>query len=180
MDARCSHGQMICSRGSVLAGRVAVWFDGEPREQLLAGLDVVAAFDHVLVSQIPPDAVTASLSGLAPDISPQDAAIQVNRVAVARHLPVSQVRALIAKYTQSRVLGILGEPTVNMLELNIALDQLTAQRSRRTQIPVAAVGSVRRKVHRTRPPPPESSSSGTGPSWSARSASTCGRGSTRC
>jgi len=75
---------MICSRGSVLAGRVAVWFDGEPREQLLAGLDVVAAFDHVLVSQIPPDAVTASLSGLAPDISPQDVAIQVNRAAGTR------------------------------------------------------------------------------------------------
>jgi len=67
---------MICSRGSVLAGRVAAWFDAEPREQLLAGLDVIAAFDHILVPRIPPDAVTASLSGLDPDISPQDAAIQ--------------------------------------------------------------------------------------------------------
>ena len=87
----------------------------------------IAAFDHVPVSQIPPDAVTASASGLDPDISPQNAAIQVNRVAGARHLPVSEVRALVSKYTQGRTLGILGEPSVNVLELNIALDQLSAR-----------------------------------------------------
>jgi K+-transporting ATPase ATPase C chain len=87
----------------------------------------IAAFDHVAVSQIPPDAVTASASGLDPDISPQNAAIQVNRVAAARHLPVSSVRALVATYTQGRTLGILGEPVVNVLELNIALDQLPAE-----------------------------------------------------
>jgi K+-transporting ATPase ATPase C chain len=87
----------------------------------------IAAFDHVPVSQIPPDAVTASGSGLDPGISPQNAAIQVNRVAAARHLPVSEVKALVAKYTQGRVLGILGEPRVNVLNLNIALDQLTAK-----------------------------------------------------
>jgi K+-transporting ATPase ATPase C chain len=87
----------------------------------------VAAFDHVPVSAIPPDAVTASASGLDPDISPQNAAIQVDRVAAARHRPVSEVRALVAKYTQGRTLGILGEPTVNVLELNIALDQLSAR-----------------------------------------------------
>ncbi len=79
------------------------------------------------MSQIPPDAVTASASGLDPDISPQNAAIQVDRVAAARHLPVSQVRTLVARYTQGRTLGILGEPTVNVLELNIALDQLSAK-----------------------------------------------------
>jgi K+-transporting ATPase ATPase C chain len=87
----------------------------------------IAAFDHVSVSQIPPDAVTASASGLDPDISPQNAAIQVNRVATARHRPASVVRSLVAKYTQGRTLGILGEPTVNVLELNIALDQLPAK-----------------------------------------------------
>ena len=87
----------------------------------------IAAFDHVPVSQIPPDAVTASGSGLDPNISPQNAAIQVNRVAAARHLPVSTVRALVARYTQGRVLGFLGEPAVNVLNLNIALDQLTAK-----------------------------------------------------
>ena len=87
----------------------------------------IAAFDHVSVSQIPPDAVTASASGLDPGISPQNAAIQVNRVAAARHLPVSEVRALVATYTQGRTLGFLGEPAVNVLELNIALDQLSAK-----------------------------------------------------
>jgi len=87
----------------------------------------IAAFDHVPVSQVPPDAVTASASGLDPGISPQNAAIQVNRVAEARHLPVATVKALVAKYTQGRTIGILGEPTVNVLELNIALDQLSAK-----------------------------------------------------
>ena len=87
----------------------------------------IAAFDHVPVSQIPPDAVTASGSGLDPDISPQNAAIQVNRVAAARHLPVSTVRGLVAKYTQGRTLGFLGEPRVNVLNLNIALDELPGQ-----------------------------------------------------
>ena len=87
----------------------------------------IAAFDHVPVSQIPPDAVTASGSGLDPGISPQNAAIQVDRVAAARHLPVSTVKSLVAKYTQGRILGFLGEPAVNVLNLNIALDQLTAK-----------------------------------------------------
>ena len=87
----------------------------------------IAAFDHVPVSQIPPDAVTASGSGLDPGISPQNAAIQVDRVAAARHLPVSTVKELVAKYTQGRVLGFLGEPAVNVLKLNIALDQLSAK-----------------------------------------------------
>ena len=87
----------------------------------------IAAFDHVPVSQIPPDAVTASGSGLDPNISPQNAAIQVDRVAAARHLPVSTVKELVAKYTQGRILGFLGEPRVNVLNLNIALDQLSAK-----------------------------------------------------
>jgi K+-transporting ATPase ATPase C chain len=85
----------------------------------------IAAFDHVPVSQIPPDAVTASGSGLDPGISPQNAAIQENRVAAARHLPVATVKELVATYTQGRTLGFLGEPAVNVLKLNIALDQLS-------------------------------------------------------
>ena len=87
----------------------------------------IAAFDHVKVSQIPPDAVTSSGSGLDPDISPQNAAIQENRVAAARDLPVSEVKSLVAKYTQGRNLGFLGEPRVDVLTLNIALDELPGQ-----------------------------------------------------
>jgi K+-transporting ATPase ATPase C chain len=87
----------------------------------------IAAFDHVPVSQIPPDAVTSSASGLDPDISPQYADIQVNRVAAARHLPASEVQALVNSCTQGRILGFLGEPRVDVLTLNIALDQLLAQ-----------------------------------------------------
>jgi len=87
----------------------------------------ISAFDHVPVSEIPADAVTASGSGLDPDISPANAAIQVDRVAAARHLPVAEVRALVAKFTQGRTLGFLGEPRVDVLTLNIALDQLSAK-----------------------------------------------------
>src|SRR5690348_17210371 len=84
----------------------------------------IAAFDHVPVSAIPPDAVTASGSGLDPDISPQYAAIQVARVAAARHLSVATVEQLVAQNTHGRSLGFLGEPGVNVLTLNIALDNL--------------------------------------------------------
>ena len=87
----------------------------------------IASFDHVKVSQIPPDAVTSSGSGLDPDISPAYAAIQVNRVAAARQLPVSEVQALVSKYTQGRNIGFLGEPRVDVLNLNIALDELPGQ-----------------------------------------------------
>jgi K+-transporting ATPase ATPase C chain len=83
----------------------------------------IAKFDHVSISQIPADAVTASGSGLDPDISPANAAIQVDRVAAARHVSPSAIRALVAQYTQGRNLGFLGEPRVDVLNLNIALDQ---------------------------------------------------------
>lgn len=87
----------------------------------------IVAFDHVAISQIPPDAVTASGSGLDPDVSPQYADIQVKRVAAARHLPVATVQALVNSYTQGRNLGFLGEPRVDVLTLNIALDNLPGQ-----------------------------------------------------
>ena len=87
----------------------------------------ISAFDHVPISQIPSDAVTASGSGLDPDISPANAYMQVPRVAAARHLPVSEVRNLVSENITGRTLGFLGQPTVNVLTLNILLDQLSAK-----------------------------------------------------
>jgi K+-transporting ATPase ATPase C chain len=87
----------------------------------------IAAFDHVPVAQIPPDAVTASGSGLDPDITPANAYLQAGRVAAARRLPTSEVRDLVTANITGRTLGFLGEPTVNVLSLNIKLDELPAR-----------------------------------------------------
>jgi len=71
---------------------------------------------------IPPDLVTTSASGLDPDISPAAALFQIPRVAKARYMPEDRLRQLVGEHTQARFLGLLGEPRVNVLALNMALD----------------------------------------------------------
>ncbi|MER5400971.1 potassium-transporting ATPase subunit C [Streptomyces sp. NPDC002599] len=78
-------------------------------------------------SDVPADAVTSSGSGLDPAISPDYADIQVHRVAEKNGLPVAQVQKLVDEHTQGRSLGFIGEPRVNVLELNIALKELAAK-----------------------------------------------------
>ena len=95
-------------------------------QQLTNVLTAIAAFrsgnNLATNAPVPGDMVYASGSGLDPHISPGAARLQIDRVAAARHLPADKVRSLVAQYTEPPQLGILGQPCVNVLLLNLALD----------------------------------------------------------
>jgi K+-transporting ATPase ATPase C chain len=96
----------------------------EIREELAAYVKLNKPYDRSLTREdVPVDAVTQSASGVDPDISEANASIQAHRVAAIRHIPLGKVEELISENTDSRSLGVLGEPGVNVLELNIALDE---------------------------------------------------------
>ena len=97
-------------------------------DQVKANLNAYLALErpytpNLTADGVPVDAVTASASGVDPHISPANARIQVNRIAAVRKAPVERVLALVRAHTDRRALGVLGEPGVNVLELNLAVDE---------------------------------------------------------
>ena len=146
-----AHGSLISVRGSVvgssLLGQAAdgpQWFQARPSvsdqgggtsggsnlgpdaEQLTTAVaereSALRAANPDAPATIPPDALTASASGLDPHISPEYAAYQVPRVAAARGLDVTQVQQLVSAHTQHAALGFIGQDRVNVTELNVALE----------------------------------------------------------
>lgn len=110
-DATASGGSNLGPTSQKLVDRVKASVDGFRKE------------NPSFQGTIPADAVTASGSGLDPDLSPESADAQADRIAQARHASPEQIRALVAQLTQNRELGFLGEPRVNVLFLNEALDR---------------------------------------------------------
>jgi K+-transporting ATPase ATPase C chain len=97
---------------------------GEVRESIAAYLTLEKPYDRGLAEdRIPVDAVTQSASGVDPEISQANAWIQAHRIAAVRGLPLARVGELISKHTDGRFLGLFGEPGVDVLQLNIALDE---------------------------------------------------------
>jgi K+-transporting ATPase ATPase C chain len=116
-DASTSSGSNLGPLSKALADAI--------RQRVAAIMKVDGPYHPgLLPSGIPVDLLTASASGLDPDISPEAAMFQAARIAAVRHLSLARVRALIADHTAGRTLGLLGEPRVNVLALNLALRQL--------------------------------------------------------
>jgi K+-transporting ATPase ATPase C chain len=93
---------------------------------LKAYLQLERPYDPGLTAaKVPVDAADSSASGIDPDISVDNADIQAHRIAAVRHLPMATVTRLIGQYTDGRGLGFSGEPGVDVLELNLALDRMT-------------------------------------------------------
>lgn len=147
-----ANGQLIDRDGALVGSRIigqpfssSAYFHSRPSmagngyDAANSGGSNLAATNHKLVesvadrvkaegdgsSPVPIDLVTTSASGLDPDITPAAAQYQVQRVAKARHLDSQQVEALVARHTEGRTFSLLGEPRVNVLELNLALDSMT-------------------------------------------------------
>ncbi len=98
------------------------------KKQIAAVMKLEGPYNSGLtVGDIPVDAVTTSGSGIDPDISPAYAQLQARRIAAVRGIPLATVEQLISENTDGRSLGFLGEPGVNVLELNLALDQMKGQ-----------------------------------------------------
>ena len=94
------------------------------RENLAAYVKLEKPYDKSLTKEdVPVDAITMSGSGVDPEISEANAQIQAHRIAALRKLPLAKVEELISAHTNSRFLGVFGEPGVNVLQLNLALDE---------------------------------------------------------
>ncbi|HLX73480.1 MAG TPA: potassium-transporting ATPase subunit KdpC [Terriglobales bacterium] len=128
-SARYFHSRPSAAGNGYDAGSSGASNLGPTNSKLMARVkdDAAAAERENPNAPVPVDLVTASASGLDPDISPAAAEFQVARVAHARSLSPETVRQLVRRYTQGRTFGFLGEPRVNVLDLNLALDELGKQ-----------------------------------------------------
>lgn len=110
-----------------LAGSNLARTNPQLRQRIAQAQAQVAQRESVPASAVPGDLVTQSGSGIDPHISPASAALQIERVTKARGLAREQVKALVSAYTEPRQFGVLGQPRVNVLQLNLALDTLRGQ-----------------------------------------------------